>query len=162
MDQDLAVRLANEGVPVRAIARATRAPSSEIRTWLEQARSTGYLIDLPCDDWPSGYPREQRLLQLIRQDREDLHGAVRQVFGASPIESQILLLLIQNDDVHRERLRALTGSLDIGIRVHLHRLRRDLRGYKLEIKTLYGYGYRMSPEHRRRALDLILGEAVAA
>jgi DNA-binding response OmpR family regulator len=165
MDQDLAVRLANEGVPVRAIARATQAPSADIRLQLERARSTGHLIDLPCDDWPSGYPREQRLLQLTRlvvKDSDSLQAAIRQIFRASPIESQMLLLLIQNQEVHQDRLRGLSGSASEGIRVHLYRLRRYLQAFKLEIKTLYGYGYRMSPEHRRKALDLILDSVAVA
>src|SRR3954465_15888923 len=61
---DFAIRLADEGVPLRAIARATKIPSEELRTALEEARDDGRLIELPRDDWPPGFPRDQRALQL--------------------------------------------------------------------------------------------------
>ena len=44
---DVAVRLADEGVPLCAIARATGTPSGEVRERLELACAEGRLIDLP-------------------------------------------------------------------------------------------------------------------
>ena len=60
----IAVRLADEGVPLRAIARATNTPSDQLRTKLREARDEGRLLDLPKEDWPPGFPRDQRALQL--------------------------------------------------------------------------------------------------
>jgi hypothetical protein len=64
---DLALNLAAEGVPLRAIARATDTPSDVVRQQLAEAHACGRLFDLPKEDWPVGVPREQRALQLSRR-----------------------------------------------------------------------------------------------
>ena len=66
LSTDIALYLAIEGVPIRAIARATHIPSSELREKLLDAQSDGRLLELPHDDWPPGFPRDQRALQLCR------------------------------------------------------------------------------------------------
>jgi hypothetical protein len=60
------VALANEGVPLCAIARATRISSELLRERLRAAQTVGSLVELPRDDWPPGFPRDQRALQLSR------------------------------------------------------------------------------------------------
>jgi hypothetical protein len=56
MDADspcaIAIRLADEGVPLRAIARATNIPSTQLYETLTVARMDGRLLSLPRDDWP--------------------------------------------------------------------------------------------------------------
>jgi hypothetical protein len=57
----IAVAMADEGVPLRSIARVTRIPSSDLRERLRDAKDIGDLIALPSlDDWPPGFPRDQR------------------------------------------------------------------------------------------------------
>ena len=158
MAPDITVRLANEGVPLRAIARAVQVPSAEVRERLQAARAHGYLIELPCEDWPAGYPRERRLLELARMaahDQPTLQTAVRTIFGLAPREESILLLLLSNSDVARDRLQASSNSVS----VNMCQLRQALAPFGLTIETLHGYGYRMSAAHRRQALDLILRRA---
>ena len=53
---DLAIRLADEGVPLRAIARATAIPSEQLRDELYSAKINGLLIELPSEDWPPRAP----------------------------------------------------------------------------------------------------------
>jgi hypothetical protein len=48
---EVAIALADEGVPLACIARATRIPSDELRDHLLEAREAGRLIDLPRHDW---------------------------------------------------------------------------------------------------------------
>ena len=57
---DVAVRLAIEGVPVQAIARAIKFPSEDVRIALEEARDFGKIIELPASDWPVGQSRSTR------------------------------------------------------------------------------------------------------
>src|SRR5712671_6455971 len=95
---DLVVRLADEGVPLRAIARATRIPSADLRERLTEAKLDGRLVAIPHDDWPAGFPRDQRALQLSRlalDQRDALMLAVRQLFNLTPTEVRLLLALIQ-------------------------------------------------------------------
>jgi hypothetical protein len=89
---DVAIRLAHEGVPLRAIARAVQIPSSSLREQLHEALSDGRLLALPKDDWPVGLPREQRSLQLSRMVREDksaLSLAVGRIFSLTATEVEI-------------------------------------------------------------------------
>ena len=76
MDQaaSIAVKLADEGVPLRAIARATAIPSATLYEVLIEARTEGRLLALPRDDWPPGCPRDQRSLQLSRLVSENPDG----------------------------------------------------------------------------------------
>jgi hypothetical protein len=55
-----------KGVPLGAIARVTRISSEVLRERLRDAKATGSLVELPRDDWPPGFSRDQRALQLSR------------------------------------------------------------------------------------------------
>lgn len=159
MDQDIAVRLANEGVPVRAIARAVQLPSADVRLGLESARQRGYLIEIPREDWPSGSPRQWRLVKFAEQagcNKSALQLAARIVFDLEPAEASILLALLLNEEVVRDRLGAYTTN---SVRTKLCRLRARLAPFGLHIVTLYGHGYHMSLVHRRKAQGLILAKA---
>src|SRR5215831_7495321 len=108
---ELIIRLANEGVPVQAIARATGWPYAELLPQLQTAQSNGDLVAIPAVDWPAGYPREQKLLHLSRavaNSKADLEVTIRRVFGLSERPAQILLLLLQHPQVPRERIAQLT------------------------------------------------------
>lgn len=152
---DFAVRLADEGVPLRAIARATNISSEDLRESLTTAQSEGRLIELPRDDWPPGFPRDQRALQLSRMvatNREGIHLAVRNTFGMTPTEVQVLMLLIQNPVVAKVRSDMSLKTVD----VFIHYVRKRLLPFGIKVITLWGYGYKLSVEDRRRTMDLIL------
>lgn len=152
---DFAIRLADEGVPLRAIARATRIPSEDLRLSLIEAKDDGRLIELPRDDWPPGFPRDQRALQLARMSTEDhqaLLFSVQKLFHVSPTEATLLLALVQSEHVSRSR----PDMVDRPIDVHICRIRRALQPFDVEISTLWGYGYQIILQHRRRVMDLIL------
>jgi len=160
---DIVIRLANEGVPVQAIARATGWPFADLHAELQAAQQDGHLIAIPCVDWPAGYSRDEKLLYLTRQmpppgNRADLQDTIRRVFGLSERPAQILLLLLQHPQVSRERIAQMTGAA-AGISnvssVHVSHLRHKLQRFGLAVQTMYGYGYRMLPEQQRKALDLI-------
>lgn len=154
---DFAIRLADEGVPLRAIARAINTPSELVRDYLRTAKQEGLLVELPCEDWPSGFPRDQRALQLSRLARENkdvVDRTVREVFALTKIETRLLLALIASSMVSKERA-------DIGgeeMKVHIHNIRRKLAVYDIEIETLRDYGYRLKMADRRRAIERILGQ----
>ena len=153
---DFAVRLADEGVPLRAIARATRIPSTDLREQLREAKQDGRLVDLPKEDWPPGFPRDQRALQLSRiagDNRSAIMLRIRQLFSFTPLEAQLFFALMQNDHV------AKAGSDVMDVRIC--GMRKRLQGFAIKIITLWGYGYQLSIDDRRRALDLVLRESAA-
>jgi hypothetical protein len=155
---EIAIRLADEGVPLGAIARSVQLPSEELRRHLCLARDAGRLISLPRPDWPPGYPREERAVELSRQivsDREALAMAARQMFDLTPIEADLFLLLLQPGMIRRDVMTSTRTT-----HVHVHRLRKHLSPFGLHIGTLYGAGYKLYPD-RRRAMDLLLGREAA-
>jgi len=153
---DLCIRLADEGVPLRAIARATNIPSNELRDCLYQAKNDGRLIDLPREDWPPGCPRDERSLQLSRlviRDREAVNHSVSKIFGLTATETRVLLALIHWPAVARLRAGMPDNkSLD----VHIHHLRSKLAAFEIKIETLWAYGYQLPATDRQVVINLIL------
>lgn len=151
----IAVRLADEGVPLQAIARATNTPSSQLRERLSAAKLAGHLLELPRDDWPPGFPRDQRALQLSRmvtQNPVAIHLTMQRIFKLTATEVNLLMLLIQSADVSRDRIDMVPRTID----VHICHIRRRLALFRVRIATLWGYGYRLSSVDRRKVMDLIL------
>jgi Transcriptional regulatory protein, C terminal len=151
----IAVRLADEGVPLRAIARATSVPSDALRTTLAEARSDGRLLELPRDDWPPGFPRDHRALQLARMARADRIGlslTISRLFELTATESELFAAMLQHDRLSKHNTRWSSNAVD----VHICRLRKALSPFNIAIKTLWGHGYQVPPDDRRRAFDLIL------
>lgn len=151
----IAIRLADEGVPLRAIARATRIPSDDLREQLLDAQAMGQLLELPHDDWPSGFPRDQRALQLSRLVAE--HKAVvdlviGRIFGFTSTEVRLLLVLLQNTSLDKNRDDMSSNTVD----VHIFHIRKRLAPYGIAIITLRGYGYQLSVRDRRKATGIIL------
>lgn len=151
----IAVRLADEGVPMRAIARATSIPSTELYETLTIARMEGRLLSLPRDDWPPGCPRDQRSLQLARlvvENHDSLIIAIQELFELAPLPAKLMLLLVQHEQVPHARIDVAHKSFG----VHVCKMRQRLFSHGLKIKTLWGYGYKLSAEHRSKAMEMIL------
>ncbi len=151
---EIAIRLADEGVPLGAIARSVRIPSEDLREHLAAARDDGRLLELPRADWPPGYPREERATELSRlkaADRGALVAAAKQVFDLTGGEVELLLAMLQSPVLKRD---AATSNVT-GVRIH--RIRKSLAAFGLTITTLWGCGYRLSDPDRRRAMELIMG-----
>ena len=149
---NLAVRLADEGVPLRAIARACELPSEDLRIQLTEAVDAGRIVNLPREDWPPGCPRDQRALQLNRlaaKDKDLIDRAAMQVFRLTPTQARLLLLMIQRAEVSRERV-------GVDLSVHIHHLRKRLKRFKIAIDTLWGEGYQLSAENQRKVTKLLL------
>src|SRR5262245_2128211 len=154
---DTLVRFADEGVPLCAIARATKISSDIVREQLHAARSAGRLIDLPRDDWPPGFPRDERARQrsrLVTENREQLYIAMQQMFGLTPTEIELLLVMIQHKLLPKERVN---DDMTAGtVYVHVCRIRQRLEPYDIRIQTVWGHGYRFLPVDRRKVMNLIL------
>ncbi len=155
---DFAVRLADEGVPLRAIARACRLSSDDLRQALWEAKNDGRLIALPLDEWPPGFPRETIILEMSRVDRDLVLRAIMQLFRITAAPARLLLALLQCTMVARTRLDVGGKPMD----VHAHVLRKTLKAVEVKLETLWGYGYKLSVSDRRRLTDIILRHVVAA
>ena len=148
-DTPIAVRLANEGVPVRAIARATLIPSSDIWVQLEEAKVTGTLLSMPDADWPSTY----RPPVLNRQTQALILQQLQRLFTLTMAEASILLLLLRRSEVPYPDFPVSPNA----VRVFVYRLRARLKPFNMSIKTLHGFGFYLPPVQQKRALELLQG-----
>jgi DNA-binding response OmpR family regulator len=140
---------------LRAIARATNTSSDDIRALLNYATSTGQLVELPKEDWPPGFPRDQRALQLSRMVVEDKAAvvlAMQQVFHLTSTEVGLMLLLLAHPSVSKERINMVHRTID----VHICNIRRRLAPHDISIGTVWGYGYQLTQTARHKIMELIL------
>jgi hypothetical protein len=152
----IAVAMADEGVPLRAIARVTKISSEILRERLRAAKDIGSLVELPRDDWPPGFPRDQRALQLSRlaaRSRPELSATMQRVFGLPPTEVLLFPGLLQHDYLNKN---CVSGMAAKTVDVHICQLRARLKPHRIAIETIWGTGYRLEAAGRRRAMDLIL------
>jgi DNA-binding response OmpR family regulator len=162
VEDGIAVRLADEGVPLCAIARAVKIPSERLREQLQSAIACGRLVELPRDDWPPGFPRDQRALQLSRmviENRDAVMLAVQRTFALTPTEVGLLLVMLQHPSLLKDRVADAFAAKTLD--VHICRIRARLAPHGIGISTLWGLGYQMQALDRRRAMDLILREVHA-
>jgi hypothetical protein len=155
----IALELANEGVPLGVIARATRISSELLRKRLRDAKIEGQLIDLPRDDWPPGFPRDQRAMHLARlatRSRPELSVVVARIFGLSPVGTGLILDLLRRDYINKNSIIGIAAKC---VDVHIHHLRRRLKSYRIAMETVWGVGYRIPAADRHRAMDMILRAA---
>lgn len=163
----VAVRLADEGIPVRAIARSTAVPSDEIYDFLREALAAGQLIELPRDDWPPGSTRAQRLEAAAGVPTDDrlLMGCMR-AFKVSPQMAALLAAIIKRTEVTSEQLHQIIesnrpdteGKAETGLQmvsVLICKLRKQLKAHEIVIETIWGQGYTMNKDNRDKAFRII-------
>jgi len=167
--QEIATRLADEGVPVAAIARATRIPPSDLWQQFHEAWYDGKLVGLPRNDWPPNVRRGARtpeFAKLADMTEERLVTALTKRFTISRTQARLLLALIERYDVPNPDLLEIYCSRDDGyhesgytnLRIQFHSLREKLKLFGLFIETIWGYGKQMPAAHRRRALDMLMAD----
>lgn len=164
----VAVRLADEGIPVRAIARALHIPSDEIYDVLRDARDQGQIVELPKDDWPPGSTRATRTVftGTPLEQEEALRGACSRFFRATPLETAMLATLLRRDQITKEQLhmvieqnRPTPGQDETNpkmVDVMICKLRKKLRPHDVTIETMWGTGYLIPAADRDRAFQLLI------
>lgn len=165
----VAVRLADEGIPVRAIARALHIPSSDVYELLRDARDQGTLIDLPKDDWPPGSNRSARAVftGTPLEQEEALKCACARFFKATPLEAAMLATMLRRDQITKEQLHTVVeqnrpthGQSPTDpkiVDVVICKLRKKLRPHNINVETMWGIGYMISPTDRDRSVQLLTG-----
>jgi hypothetical protein len=101
-ETEIAVRLADEGVPLAVIARATQIPSADLRKQLQEALERGRIIEMPRNDWP---PYDTKPRRMVVEDRDHQTTALR-----VPLNRQVLSeywhYRIDTDEL-RQRLQSI-------------------------------------------------------
>lgn len=167
----IAVRLADEGIPVRAIARALSTPSSDLYELFRDALLSGTILEMPKDDWPPGTTRSQRspFNGTTFEDDTSLKCACARFFKCSPLEAVMLAAMLRRNEVTKQQLHHVIEQNRPGdsardetdpkmVDVMICKLRKKLRPHKIEIETMWGLGYLISAPHRERAVALLSAE----
>lgn len=165
---DVAVRLADEGIPVLAIARATKLPSTDIYQALRNAVAQGFILEMPKDDWPPGSKRRDRtqLAGTPLEDENELKCACTRYLKTSPLEAAMLALMLKRDEVTKVQLHSVIeanrppGKEITEIKmvdVMICKLRKKLVIYNVAIQTIWGVGYYIARPDRERAINVLLG-----
>lgn len=168
----VAARLADEGIPVRAIARSIEFPSDVIRESLIDALGRGAILDIPRDDWPPTVKRDARTPFPVGEQPDDRAIVVEctRLFKVTRLQASLLSVLIRRKEASKEMLHqvvetcrhtrlnksdALETTDPKIVDVVIYHIRQKLKPHLLEVTTLWGHGYCMAPEMRKRAADLL-------
>jgi len=162
----VAVRLADEGVPLYAIARSLRAPSDLVRVALHAAKDEGKIVDLPREDWPPNSLRNTRdpVANRKMDDEDTVFNCVR-LFKVTRQQASLLSVLIRRNEVSKDMMHQIIEKCRAPnkgdqtdpkmVDVVICNLRKRLKPTGLKIETMWGCGYFMKPDMRARALELI-------
>lgn len=167
----IAVRLADEGIPVRAIARALHIPSGDLYELFRDAILTGTLIEIPKDDWPPGSGRNTRSVfngTPLEQD-QSLRCACARFFKTSPLEAAMLATMLKRNEITKDQLHAVIeqnrptpqkDETDLKmVDVMICKLRKKLTPHNISIQTMWGMGYLIPSDDRERAIHLLVTSA---
>jgi DNA-binding response OmpR family regulator len=165
---EVALRLADEGVPVKAIARATLLPSEEVYQLIQEAMNAGTLVEMPQPDWPPASRRAARAVfdGTLMSNETNLKLALSRVFKATRMESAVLALMLKRNEVTKEQLHhtikntrpGSTRETDVKmVDVVICHMRKKLRLFGLSVDTVWGRGYTISMADRQRAVALLSG-----
>jgi len=168
---DIAVRLAAENVPVNVVARGLSIPAKDVRAALECALETGGITEMPAPDWPPTARRADHLPAAVAAARDvDLTISCMRTFKITKLMASFLIVLLKREEadkavLHRviEAQRASRTSRPDNteetdpkmVDVIICNLRKKLKPYGLIIQTLWGHGYFIDLDGRRKALAMI-------
>ncbi len=164
---DIAVALADEGVPVRAIARSIKLPGEEVYDLLKAAIGAGRLIELPKDDWPPGGSRSTRSQvekAVLSNDDSTLYLAAANRFKLTKLQAVVFIAVLRRGEASKTYLHnAIENNRDDNadptdqkmVDVVICHLRRKLKADKVEITTIWGVGYAIPHDVRMHTLAIL-------
>lgn len=165
----IAVRLADEGVPVRAIVRALKQTPDDVRDCLATAQAKGEILSIPRDDWPPGTRSNDRRPDVVPLDIEsdEMLLSIARTFKITPAMSRVFAALLRRPEMTKATLHLAVqreGS-DVTdpkiVDVMICKLRKVMPKYDIEIKTIWGRGYFIPPESKVLAFKQMKMQYVA-
>lgn len=163
----IAERFADEGVPLRAIARSLKQNTEAVRFAVEEAVFKGKIVQVPRDDWPVGATRNDRTPSYVRANRvddESMIMACGRIYHITRLQASLLVVLLNRNEVSKETLhqviesRRASGKEETDpkmVDVVICNLRKGLKPSNITINTLWGFGYYMEPAQRRSILEMV-------
>ena len=172
----IASRLAIEGVPIRAIARALARSSEDVRDTLRYHLDIGIITEMTKEDWAPAGRRADRLPSFLKHEAEpSLVLGLQHLFKLTPLEASFMLVFLKRDEVDKgtlhyviETQRALRKSRPDAtettdpkmVDVIICKLRGKFKPHKIIIHTLWGAGYYLD-DTSRSIIEELLGQRSA-
>lgn len=171
----LAVRAANEGIPVAAIARVLLRPLDEVYETLRDERSRGAIADMPRADWPPGTRMVDRNPSVSLPNDDDLAFMCKKTFRLTTLEAGFLVVLLKHRQVEKSRLHniveqqrmtrqsqpsAMEATDPKMVDVMICKLRKKLKTVdpELKIETIWGGGYYIETPMKPKIIAHVNGE----
>lgn len=154
----IVIRLAQEGVPVGAIARALLMYEDEVVAIVDAAVESGAVFASPASDWPEGSRvRDRRptsppldLGEMNAADVLQLHHHVR------PGVAKFIGLLLQRGFATTADLVVVIGAkgrAPKNIKTYACQARRLLReAYGVDVRSVWGAGYAIADQDREKVV----------
>jgi hypothetical protein len=163
IDRGLLVRMAREGIPLKAMARILMRGYEEIVTGGEALLASGEIAELPKVDWHQGVRIKASPQAYLWDDRI----RISTMLGCARQEADLLARLLRAGELDHEQLARQLPRRPYGseakdyrirsLRVVLCRVRKKLPK-DIKIETSFGAGLSMSSESRDRLLSLLYPE----
>lgn len=155
----IARRLAGEGVPLGAIARALHMTVPDVRKALQPLVAQAVLRGMPADDWPDD--TRVRAPTTGARALDDLLPRAAQAqhwLGLTRAESIFLAALVTYGGIDTPTLTRLVGAEGASrnlIKVYACHLRKKLKPHKIVFTTVWGTGYAMDVAMRAKLSALL-------
>lgn len=171
LDDQIATRLANEGIPVNVIARGLEVPAADVRVALEESLASGRITEMPAADWPPTARRADHLPPHIAAARDsDLITAFMRTFRLTKLMASFMLVLVKREEADKTTLHRVIESQRAQranrpnnpeetdpkmVDVVICNLRKKLKPFALTINTLWGRGYYLDAKDRQTVLSSV-------
>lgn len=159
------VRLAIEGIPIAAIARALQEPFREVLDVLKEARAADEIAEIPAHDWPAGQRRGERapcVAKITSARVGELLDALMTAFRLTQNEGIFLDLLVARGTVgrpaiHEAMMRREGAAMTVPkiVDVYACSLRKKLGRHGITFETVWGRGYTLPAAGRNAILRAI-------
>jgi hypothetical protein len=163
----MAIKLADEGIPVRAIARGLKIPSADLYNVLNGALVEGKIIELPKDDWPAGSSRAARAVfaGTILENEETVRQLCVRLFKATRQQAAVVAVMLKRTELTKAQIHTILQENRPAssreptdqkmVDVVIYHIRKKLIPYGIQIETVWGTGYLINPKHRENAIKLL-------
>lgn len=166
---EIAIRLAEEGVPIAVIGRACKLPFGEVEIELKEAVELGRLLQLPMAHWDKNVLAPTAKVASSNTIHEDTYR-LRRRFGLTPNQANLVALLMRRKGLvryetlvtSRPRRRNDEDAENIHriIGANLFRVRQSLSPEGVLIKTYASDGLSMEEPDQQRLINVLYHQPV--
>lgn len=167
---EIAIRLAEEGVPIAVIGRACKLPFGEVEIELKEAVELGRLLQLPMAHWDKNVLAPTAKVASSNTIHEDTYR-LRRRFGLTPNQANLVALLMRRKGLVRyetlvtSRPRRRRNDEDAEnihriIGANLFWVRQSLSPEGVLIKTYASDGLSMEEPDQQRLINVLYHQPV--